>query len=55
MESNKITKEYLDMQKLAGIITETEYKQGKFKIWKNNLKDGIEILKQILKDEGKNT
>ena len=47
MESNKITKEYLDMQKLAGIITETEHKQGKFKIWKKNLNELIERIHRI--------
>lgn len=53
MENKKTNEEFLYMQKLAGLITEEEYKTH---LWYNqyleNVSKSFENLKQTLKDEG---
>lgn len=55
IEINKLSEEFLYMQKLAGLITEEEYKAH---LWYDqylkNISKSFEKLKQTLKDEGHN-
>jgi hypothetical protein len=52
----KYTEEYLRMQKLAGVITESEYTSLSREIDLKNLSERIsekcELIKQSLKDQG---
>ena len=56
MEKQKITEEFLYMQKLAGILTEEEYthqsKELKLKNLSEKISEKINIIKQHLKDQG---
>ncbi len=53
MEQQQSNEEFLHMQKLAGLITEEEYKAH---LWYDqylkNISKSFEKLKQTLKDEG---
>lgn len=50
--------EFIRMQKIAGIITEEEYKHQKAQLWykqySENVSKALDKLKQTLKDEGYN-
>lgn len=56
IEVNKLNEEFIRMQKLAGLITEEEFKA---RLWYNqyseNISKALDNLKQTLKDEGRNT
>ena len=60
MENQKdpLTEESLQMQKLAGIITESEYNYQKAQLWYKNYVEGIKKslndLKNTIKNEGYN-
>jgi hypothetical protein len=51
-----INEEYLRMQKMAGIITEEEYKNSvhllTLKDFSEKISSGVSKIKQMLKDEG---
>lgn len=51
-----INEEYLRMQKMAGIITEEEYKNSvhllTLKNFSEKISSGVSKIKQMLKDEG---
>jgi hypothetical protein len=53
-----INEEYLRMQKMAGIITEEEYKNSvhllTLKNFSEKISSGVSKIKQMLKDEGYN-
>jgi len=51
----KLTEEHLRMQKLAGLITEEEFKARLwYKQYSENISKSLNDLKQTLKDEGYN-
>lgn len=51
----KLTEEHLRMQKLAGLITEEEFKARLwYKQYSENISKALNDLKQTLKDEGYN-
>jgi hypothetical protein len=51
----KINEEFLHMQKLAGLITEEEFKARLwYKQYSENISKALNDLKQTLKDEGYN-
>ncbi len=53
MDSQNTTKEFLHMQKLAGLITEEEFKARLwYKQYSENISKALDDLKQTLKDEG---
>lgn len=51
-----LTEEFLQMQKLAGIITESEYNYQKAQLWYKNYVEGIKKalndLKNTIENEG---
>jgi hypothetical protein len=55
-QEEQLNEEYLQMQKLAGVITEEEYTYQKAQLWyKNyaeNLKKTVDDFGQFLKDKG---
>ena len=53
IEINKLNEEFLHMQKLAGLITEEEYKARLwYKQYSENLSKNLEDLKQLLLKKG---
>ena len=53
MEKEKTNEEFLHMQKLAGLITEEEYKARLwYKQYSENISKALNDLKQTLKNEG---
>lgn len=53
MKKQIISEEFLHMQKLAGLITEEEYKAHLwYKDYLESISKSFEKLKQTLKDEG---
>jgi hypothetical protein len=51
----KLNEEFLHMQKLAGLITEEEFKARLwYKQYSENISKALNDLKQTLKDEGYN-
>ena len=55
MKKQNITEEFLYMQKLAGLITEEEYKARLwYKNYSENISKALDELKQTLKSEGYN-
>jgi phosphatidate phosphatase PAH1 len=53
IEINKLNEEFLHMQKLAGLITEEEYKARLwYKQYSENLSRNLEDLKQLLLKKG---
>lgn len=52
---SKLNEEFLHMQKLAGLITEEEFKARLwYKQYSENISKALNDLKQTLKDEGYN-
>ena len=52
-EDNKMNEEFFHMQKLAGLITEEEYKSKLwYKKYSENISKALDELKQTLKSEG---
>ena len=58
MDSQNITKEFLYMQKLAGVITEAEYnsqvKELDLKSLSKKISEKKELIKKSLQDKGYN-
>jgi hypothetical protein len=55
MEKQEFNKEFLHMQKLAGLITEEEYKVKLwYKQYSENISKALDDLKQTLNNEGYN-
>ena len=53
MEKQKSSEEFFQMQKLAGLITEEEYKAKLwYKKYSENISKALDELKQTLKSEG---
>jgi hypothetical protein len=53
MDSQDTNEEFLHMQKLAGLITEEEFKARLwYKQYSENISKALDDLKQTLKDEG---
>jgi hypothetical protein len=54
-KDNNLNEEFLHMQKLAGLITEEEFKAKLwYKQYSENISKALDNLKQTLKDEGYN-
>jgi hypothetical protein len=55
-QEEKLNEEYLQMQKLAGVITEEEYTHQKAQLWYKNYAEGVKKalnnLKNTMKDKG---
>lgn len=55
-QEEPLNEEYLQMQKLAGVITEEEYTYQKAQLWYKNYAEGVKKalnnLKNTMKDEG---
>jgi len=53
MEKQELNEEFFKMQKLAGLITEEEYKARLwYKQYSENISKALDDLKQTLKNEG---
>jgi hypothetical protein len=53
MEKQELNEEFYKMQKLAGLITEEEYKARLwYKQYSENISKALDDLKQTLKNEG---
>jgi hypothetical protein len=53
MKKQKLTEDFLYMQKLAGLLTEEEYKARTwYKTYSENISKALEELKKTLKNEG---
>jgi len=53
MKKQSLNKEFFRMQKIAGLITEEEYKARLwYKKYSENISKALDKLKQTLKDEG---
>jgi hypothetical protein len=57
-QEGQLNEEFLQMQKLAGIINEEEYNYQKTQLWYKNYAEGVRKslnnLKNTMKDEGYN-
>jgi hypothetical protein len=57
-QGDPLTEEFLQMQKLAGIINESEYNHQKAQLWYKNYVEGVKNalnnLKNTIENEGYN-